>query len=47
MVLSDAKIAWEEYMRAALSAAEHTCIKRTMEHIDCINYDSSQASYFH
>ena len=46
-VLLDARIAWKESMRAALSAVEHACIKRTMEHTNCVDYSSLQASYFH
>ena len=42
MVTSDARIVWEEYMRAAFLAVEHTCIKKTMECIDCVDYSMLQ-----
>ena len=46
MVSSNARIAWEEFMRAVLLVVEQTHIKRTMEHIDCVDYGSLQASHF-
>ena len=44
-VTSDARIAWEESLRVAFLAVEHTRIKRTMERIDCVDYSMLQASY--
>ena len=43
---SDARIAWEESMRAALAAAEHIRRKHTLERLDCEDYDMLQTSHF-
>ena len=42
-VTSDTRIAWEESMRTAFAAAEHTRIKRTLERIGCVDYNMLQA----
>ena len=44
---SDARIVWEESMRAALAVVEHTRIKHTLERFDCEDYNMLQTSHFH